>query len=115
MDFLLEVADRIPDAPAPAAGPSGSGAGPSKQRKPSAAGYAGMANDRGGAAGNKRRKGVKQEGREGEVGVKGEVPDSQPGGLPLIGTWKRDMEGGGGSGPGGRGLFDDYEEDEDDY
>ncbi|RXK40237.1 hypothetical protein M231_02511 [Tremella mesenterica] len=43
------------------------------------------------------------------------IPDSQPAGLPQLGTWKRDMEGTGGSGEGGRGMFDDYEEDEDDY
>lgn len=35
--------------------------------------------------------------------------------VSTIGSWKRDMTGGGGSGEGGRGMFDDYEEDEDDY
>lgn len=35
--------------------------------------------------------------------------------VTMIGSWKRDMTGGGGTGEGGRGMFDDYEEDEDDY
>ncbi|WVQ82035.1 hypothetical protein IAT38_004163 [Cryptococcus sp. DSM 104549] len=34
---------------------------------------------------------------------------------PVIGSWKKDMTGGGGTGEGGKGMFDDYEEDEDDY
>ncbi|OCF37780.1 hypothetical protein I317_07451 [Kwoniella heveanensis CBS 569] len=38
-----------------------------------------------------------------------------PNKLPSIGTWKSDFTGGGGTGEGGRGIFDDYEEDEDDY
>jgi hypothetical protein len=39
-----------------------------------------------------------------------------PGSLPAFGTWKRDAVGGGGSGEGGRGMFDDYEDDNyDDY
>ena len=35
--------------------------------------------------------------------------------LPSIGTWMKEPIGGGGSGEGGRGMFDDYEEDDDDY
>lgn len=35
--------------------------------------------------------------------------------VTMIGSWKQDMTGGGGTGEGGRGMFDDYEEDEDDY
>ncbi|WWC71722.1 uncharacterized protein I206_105680 [Kwoniella pini CBS 10737] len=35
--------------------------------------------------------------------------------LPNIGTWKSDFSGTGGTGENGRGLYDDYEEDEDDY
>ncbi|WVQ99854.1 hypothetical protein IAU59_006997 [Kwoniella sp. CBS 9459] len=38
-----------------------------------------------------------------------------PSKLPSIGTWKSDFTGGGGTGEGGRGIFDDYEEDDDDY
>lgn len=45
---------------------------------------------------------------------KEEVPP--PGSLPAIGTWKREAEGEGGSGEGGKGMFDDYEDDNyDDY
>jgi hypothetical protein len=44
-----------------------------------------------------------------------QVQGAAPGTLPNLGTWRRDPEGGGGTGPGGRGMFDDYEEDEDDY
>jgi hypothetical protein len=45
---------------------------------------------------------------------KEEVP--APGSLPAIGTWKREAEGEGGSGEGGKGMFDDYEDDNyDDY
>lgn len=40
---------------------------------------------------------------------------ANPNYLPNIGTWKKEAEGGGGSGEGGRGMFDDYEDDEDDY
>ncbi|KIR58779.1 hypothetical protein I314_05191 [Cryptococcus bacillisporus CA1873] len=50
------------------------------------------------------------------------VPEPQPEeiqqpqqSVTMIGSWKRDMTGGGGTGEGGRGMFDDYEEDEDDY
>ena len=41
----------------------------------------------------------------------------EPVGLPDIGTWKKEMNGDGGTGEGGKGLYDDYEveEDEDDY
>lgn len=45
---------------------------------------------------------------------KEEVP--APGTLPAIGTWKRDAVGGGGSAEDGKGMFDDYEDDNyDDY
>jgi len=39
----------------------------------------------------------------------------KPDTMPDIGTWKRDMSGGGGTGEGGRGMFDDYEDDDEDY
>ena len=48
-------------------------------------------------------------------GVEGDLPETKVAGLPNIGTWKRDMTGGGGSGEGGRGMYDDYDVDEDDY
>lgn len=42
-------------------------------------------------------------------------PPAAAAALPDVGTWHRDASGGGGRGEGGRGMFDDYEEDEDDY
>ena len=53
----------------------------------------------------------------GGAGIKEErsIPDSKPTGLPDIGTWKRDMTGGGGTGEGGRGMYDDYDVDDDDF
>ena len=66
-----------------------------------------------------RKKSVKSEdllsgsNMAGEGMGQGGIPDS--GNLPLIGTWKRDPVGGGGRGEGGRGMFDDYEEDDDEY
>ena len=44
-----------------------------------------------------------------------QIPETKPGQMPDIGTWKRDMSGGGGTGEGGRGMFDDYEDDDEDY
>ncbi|WWC63127.1 uncharacterized protein I303_105727 [Kwoniella dejecticola CBS 10117] len=43
------------------------------------------------------------------------TPTPTTGNLPNIGTWKKDFSGTGGTGENGRGLYDDYEEDEDDY
>jgi hypothetical protein len=37
------------------------------------------------------------------------IPESKPESMPDIGTWKKE----GGRGVGGRGMFDDYEDDED--
>jgi hypothetical protein len=37
------------------------------------------------------------------------IPESKPESMPDIGTWKKE----GGTGEGGRGMFDDYEDDED--
>lgn len=44
-----------------------------------------------------------------------EIQQQQQQSVTMIGSWKQDMTGGGGTGEGGRGMFDDYEEDEDDY
>ncbi|WWC90856.1 uncharacterized protein L201_005793 [Kwoniella dendrophila CBS 6074] len=41
--------------------------------------------------------------------------ETTPNNLPNIGTWRKDFTGTGGTGENGRGIFDDYEEDEDDY
>ncbi|WVF72635.1 hypothetical protein IAT40_007453 [Kwoniella sp. CBS 6097] len=49
------------------------------------------------------------------TGSAGVAEPLAPNKLPSIGTWKSDFTGGGGTGEGGRGIFDDYEEDEDDY
>jgi len=46
--------------------------------------------------------------------VEGEA-EAEPTILPDTGTWKTDMEGEGGTGQDGKGFYDDYEEDEDDY
>ena len=56
----------------------------------------------------------------GATGSKGRAsrkvpPEANAGSLPMIGTWKKEEEGGVGSGQDGRGLYDDYEEDEEDY
>jgi hypothetical protein len=40
-----------------------------------------------------------------------EIPDVKPGNMPKVGTWSKE----GGTGEGGRGMFDDYEDDEEDY
>jgi len=53
--------------------------------------------------------------KAGGSNIEVEVPESKPDNMPDIGTWKKDMSGGGGTGEGGRGMFDDYEDDEEDY
>ncbi|WVR07388.1 hypothetical protein IAU60_004429 [Kwoniella sp. DSM 27419] len=103
-DFLREIVEPIPDPVV--AEPR---AGPSKPRKVSNPNPEGGVS--GGAAPKRRSKKDKQALEVGDVGE--DAP--APGKLPSIGTWKRDYEGGGGTGEGGRGIFDDYEEDEDDY
>jgi hypothetical protein len=99
-DFLRDMVENIPDpqekAPAARRKPAGEGAasaGTSRSRKNNAAALAAA---------------------KVEEAKKETVPP--PGSLPAIGTWKRDAVGGGGSGEGGRGMFDDYEDDNyDDY
>ncbi|WVQ74790.1 hypothetical protein IAR50_004396 [Cryptococcus sp. DSM 104548] len=139
-DFLREIVDAVSDLPEggkPAAGPS-------RTRKPSAsaatakAAKAAKAEKGGGeeeedfgsgiAGGAMPKIGTKKEKEVGDVKpvvAEPAVPSwsgapvpsvtaAQPGN-PLIGSWKKDMTGGGGTGEGGRGMFDDYEEDDDDY
>ncbi|WWD18934.1 hypothetical protein CI109_103390 [Kwoniella shandongensis] len=104
-DFLREIVDPIPDPVV--AEPK---AGPSKPRKVS------ESNGGAGGAGPTKRRSKKDQDVKAEGGGDGnEAPPPTTAQLPLIGTWKRDMSGGGGTGEGGRGMFDDYEEDEDDY
>ncbi|WVW85808.1 hypothetical protein I302_107846 [Kwoniella bestiolae CBS 10118] len=108
-DFLRDLVETIPDPVI--AEPK---AGPSKQRKVSAS----NPNDpAGGASGVKKRSKKDQQQHQHGYGQQEALsaPAPNPNSLPNIGTWKRDFEGGGGSGEGGRGIFDDYEEDEDDY
>ncbi|TXT05558.1 uncharacterized protein COLE_06878 [Cutaneotrichosporon oleaginosum] len=91
-DFLRELVESIPDPQEPK----------TPRRK---SGAEGSASASGPASARKPR---------GARAKKEEVPP--PGTLPAIGTWKREAEGGGGSGEGGRGIFDDYEDDNyDDY
>ncbi|KAK8854917.1 hypothetical protein IAR55_003656 [Kwoniella newhampshirensis] len=114
LDFLREIVDPIPDPVI--AEPK---AGPSKLRKVSESN--GGAGAGAGAAGPTKRRSKKDQdgnGRVKEEGGEGSYEGNDappPAKLPMIGTWKRDMSGGGGTGEGGRGMFDDYEEDEDDY
>lgn len=96
-DFLRELVEGIPDPQ------EGKGGGAASKRKASTAD---------GSAPTPRRKSAAQV--KLEDAKKEEVP--APGTLPAIGTWKREAEGGGGSGEGGKGMFDDYEDDNyDDY
>ena len=68
---------------------------------------------------NRRTKKVKTEGgSNGNGDVETEAAEPvEPVRLPDVGTWKKEMDGDGGTGEGGKGLYDDYEveEDEDDY
>ncbi len=101
-DFLREIVQSIPD-PVQSEKPSSS-----KPRKAS------TSNDPSAPA-PARKKRVKKEKVE-EDGGEDDIETAPPSGeLPAIGTWKRDPVGGGGTGEGGRGMFDDYEEDDDDY
>ncbi|ODN92809.1 hypothetical protein L198_05605 [Cryptococcus wingfieldii CBS 7118] len=136
-DFLREIVDAVPELPE---GGKSSAAGPSRARKPSASAAATKA-----AKAAKAEKKEAEEEEEIGSGIAGgtakksrakkeveddvkpqvaepavpswsgaPVPAAQPAN-PLIGSWKKDMTGGGGTGEGGRGMFDDYEEDDDDY
>jgi hypothetical protein len=120
-DFLRDIVSAIPDPTVaePRAGPSTSTAtrGPRKPSDP-------FGGDGGGPVTKKPRgrKPKKEKDMEGnghdEAGMPypGEAVDqAAQGSLPMLGTWRRDMEGGGGTGPGGRGMYDDYEDDDDDY
>lgn len=53
----------------------------------------------------------------GEVKIESGLNGGIGSGVPKIETWKKEEleKVGGGRGEGGRGMFDDYEEDEDDY
>jgi hypothetical protein len=85
-DFLREIVQSIPD---PTEAEQSSTSAPRKPRKKAQA--------------------------QGGSNMEVEVPESKPDHMPDIGTWKKDMSGGGGTGEGGRGMFDDYEDDEEDY
>ncbi|BEI81777.1 hypothetical protein CcaverHIS002_0209370 [Cutaneotrichosporon cavernicola] len=89
-DFLRELVESIPDPQEPK----------TPARRKSTAAAEGSARKRGPAVGRAQKK--------------EEVP--APGSLPAIGTWKRESEGAEGPGEGGRGMFDDHEDDNyDDY
>ncbi|ORX38655.1 histone-fold-containing protein [Kockovaella imperatae] len=105
-DFLLPLVQNIADPVQAGGGHNGEG-GAQRQRRASRPG---------------KRKAVKEEGDEDEYGRGGAsgsgsvpAPGDASKTLPQIGTWKREMEGAGGTGEGGRGMYDDYEADEDDY
>lgn len=92
-DFLREMVESIPDP----------------QEKPAA-----TRRKADGSAPTPRRSKAAAAAAKLEEAKKEEVP--APGTLPAIGTWKRDAVGGGGTGEGGKGMFDDYEDDNyDDY
>ncbi|WRT68248.1 uncharacterized protein IL334_005224 [Kwoniella shivajii] len=109
-DFLREVVESIPD---PIISESSSKPGPSKPRKVSNPNPNLNDPSSGGGAPRKRMKrdqnGVVHQVQEGDAGI----PNANI--LPNIGTWKREFTGSGGTGENGRGIFDDYEEDEEDY
>jgi hypothetical protein len=111
-DFLLPLTTSIPDPASHEPKPKSRSSNPITNPKPRA----------------KRTKatGPKQEDEAGaemdedddddDEHIGGEVPEAGGRELPKIGTWGKDeLESKGGSGEGGRGMFDDYEEDEDDY
>lgn len=91
-DFLRELVETVPDPQEPKT--------PASRRKSSATGE--------GATPKQRRTAARAPAKKEEVPA--------PGTLPAIGTWQRDATGGGGSGEDGKGMFDDYEDDNyDDY
>lgn len=141
-DFLREIVSSIPDPTSAAAGPSSSsdphsggagalpkrrssgvddGTGKKRGRKPKSSGVGAFPphGQAGMGSGSYHYPGEEDENGRGHGYGHGyghaAVPETKPAVLPSIGTWKRDMEGGGGMGEGGRGMFDDYEEDEEDY
>jgi hypothetical protein len=93
-DFLREIVSSIPDpTESEPTSTSAAAAGPSKRKPRSTA----------------------KAGRSITTAQESQIPDVKPGYMPDVGTWKKDMEGGGGTGEGGRGMFDDYEDDDEDY
>lgn len=101
-DFLREIVATIPDpteAPLPSTSHAGAGTGLGRPRKQPTSG---------GVGGRKPK-------NEREDPYAPYVPETKPAVLPDISTWKRDMTGGGGTGEGGRGMYDDYDVDEDDF
>ncbi|ORY35393.1 histone-fold-containing protein [Naematelia encephala] len=122
LDFLRPLVSTISD-PAPNQSTEQGNGGPSKPRKTPTTTSTSIPTDA-----PKRGRKRKSDGGGGSKGIKNSGSTSPPtlppppggsggGKLPEIGTWKREFEGGGGSGEGGRGLFDDYdaEDDDDDY
>jgi hypothetical protein len=102
LDFLRDLVSTIPDPILSEAKPT------SRPRRPTDAEPS--------APRKKRTRKVKQESSgaaEGDGEGEAEGETAEP--LPDIGTWKRDMSGGGGTGEGGKGLYDDYEVEDDDY
>ncbi|KAL7423497.1 hypothetical protein Q5752_001077 [Cryptotrichosporon argae] len=124
-DFLRDIVQAVPD---PADKGAASAAGPSR-RKASGSGAAGAGGAAGVGAGKKRAKRgasdddepapaarVGQAATAADADVDTDIkphPAPPHGSLPALGTLKRDAEGGGGTGEGGRGMYDDYEADED--
>ncbi|WVQ68165.1 uncharacterized protein L199_006371 [Kwoniella botswanensis] len=115
-DFLREIVEAIPDPIV--AEPK---AGPSKPRKVSNP-NPNPTDPLGGGVGPVKRRTKKDKDGNGHGGQQElymaqqpPAPAPNPNSLPNIGTWKRDFTGTGGTGENGRGIFDDYEEDEDDY
>jgi hypothetical protein len=120
-DFLRDIVSAIPDPTIAEsrAGPSTSTAarGPRKPSDPFGGDGGGPASKKPRARKPKKEKEMEGNGHD-EAGMPyaGEAVDqAAQGSLPMLGTWRRDMEGGGGTGPGGRGMYDDYEDDDDDY
>ncbi|WVN90165.1 uncharacterized protein L203_105401 [Cryptococcus depauperatus CBS 7841] len=141
-DFLREIVDSIPDLPEPK---SSSGSSRARKTSAPSGPSAQDGNEDDEApktkkGGRKKERLEKERGDEAEgwnkneqtlpggVSAPGWAPGGQPfvgqtavpaqpesKGNPVIGSWKKDMTGGGGTGEDGRGMFDDYEEDEDDY
>ena len=100
LDFLLPLTSTITDPAIPDDKPKPSSR---KQAEP-------------GSVGRKRTKKEPGEPGEGEYNPDPSFANvANPNYLPNIGTWKQEAEVGGGSAEGGRGMFDDYEDDEDDY
>jgi hypothetical protein len=106
LDWLLDLASKIPESAVEEFAPRASS---STRRQPSA-------NSHSNTNAAPRKRVSKKESVDQAYGYQAELPlTTNPSSLPHIGTWKKDPVGGGGTGEGGRGMFDDYEEDDDDY